>query len=317
MDLLAITSYFNPFRGKLRTQNYETFRKHLGIPLLTVEWSPEANFELGEKDADYLIQVSGGDLLWQKERLLNIGIEKARELGALNVAFLDCDIVFANPSWHRQVISALESWPVIQCYTHVNYLPLIDHVGMSREALTSAPPQLTLLSLAYELMQFDGLLAQQTTDEYPQPKPSFKSRTGNPGMAVAARLDGQSRWKHYEGNIVGGGDSVLMAAVVDHLDDLFLTHTFSPAHQENIRNWRTKNWPEKISLGFANNQIAHLWHGDLDKRKYAKRHALLVDCNYNPARDLDSAQHGALRFAKEKTKIRTVVTEYLISRDDA
>ena len=317
MDLLAITSYFNPFHGKLRKKNYETFRKHLGIPLLTVEWSPEARFELGEEDADYLIQVSGGDLLWQKERLLNIGIAKARELGVLNVAFLDCDIVFANPSWHRQVISGLESCPVIQCYTHINYLPLIDHVGMSREALTSFPPQLTRLSLAYELMQFDCLLAQQTIEDHLQPKPSFKSRTGNPGMAVAARLDEQSCWKHYEGNIVGGGDSVLMAAVVDQLDDLFLTRTFSPAHQENIRNWRTKNLPAKISLGFANNQIAHLWHGDLDKRRYVERHAILVDCDYDPARDLDSAQHGALRFAKEKTRIKTEVTEYLISRDDA
>ncbi len=317
MELLAISSYFNPFHGKLRKKNYETFRKYLGIPLLTVEWSPEANFELGEEDADYLIQVEGGDFLWQKERLLNIGIAKARELGASKLAFLDCDIVFADPDWHRQVNSALESCPVIQCYTHVNYLPMIDHADMSREAITSVPPELTKLSLAYELAQFDSLLAKQTIDEHPEPKPSFKSRTGNPGMAVAVRLDEQSGWEYYEGNIVGGGDSVFMAAVVNHLDDLFLTHTFSPAHQENIRSWRTNNLPGKISLGYANNQIVHLWHGDLHKRKYIERHAILVGCNYDPARDLDTAKYGALSFTKEKTRIKREVAEYLISRENS
>jgi len=59
----AITSYYNPLRGAHRRRNYDVFRRHLRMPLLTVEWSPEGRFELGPRDAEILVQLAGGGLL--------------------------------------------------------------------------------------------------------------------------------------------------------------------------------------------------------------------------------------------------------------
>ena len=82
----AITSYFNPARYKNRLSNFRVFRANLGVPLVTVELSFDGNFELSEKDSDILIQVSGGAVLWQKERLLNVAL-KCRIGHGTTVAF--------------------------------------------------------------------------------------------------------------------------------------------------------------------------------------------------------------------------------------
>ena len=89
----AITSYFNPVGFKRRLSNYRVFRANLAVPLVTVELSFDGRFELTDDDADILIQLSGGAVLWQKERLLNIAIQSVPK-NAKNIAWLDCDVIF-------------------------------------------------------------------------------------------------------------------------------------------------------------------------------------------------------------------------------
>ena len=314
MKLLAITSYFNPFQGGLRKQNYETFRKHLGVELLTVEWSPAAEFDLSEQDADYLVRVSGGDLLWQKERLLNIGLARAKELGASRVAFLDCDIVFSDSEWSRRVNTALNTHAIVQCFTHVNYLPPLDHSGMSREALTRHKPDFSRPSLAHELLKFGRFLPEQWDPK--NPNIHVGSLAGNPGLAVAISLDEQPKWRLYDGNIVGGGDGVLMAAATNHLDDFFSVRSLTRAHQDSIRAWKAENFPDGLPLGCASNQIFHLWHGEIAKRKYLERHAILLNHGYDPDSDLEHVQNAALSLLDDKENIRCDIADYLLSRED-
>ena len=113
--MLVITSYFNPMRSRRRLANYRTFRSRLNAPLFTVELSFDGRFELTPSDADHLIQLSGGDIMWQKERLLNIA------LGAVpgdveDVAWIDCDLVFES-TW--LAAGRETSFEISQCNTVV------------------------------------------------------------------------------------------------------------------------------------------------------------------------------------------------------
>ena len=74
-DLWAITSYYNPLAYRRRRDNYRSFRQRLGVPLLTVELAYGPQFELGEGDADLLLQRRGRAVLRPKERLLNLALE--------------------------------------------------------------------------------------------------------------------------------------------------------------------------------------------------------------------------------------------------
>ena len=94
--MLTVTSYFNPMRLRRRLANYQTFRSRLDVPLVTVELAFDGQFELTSSDADHLIQLSGGDIMWQKERLLNIALEAVPDK-VEDLAWIDCDLVFESP----------------------------------------------------------------------------------------------------------------------------------------------------------------------------------------------------------------------------
>ena len=108
----AITSYFNPVGYKRRLSNYRIFRANLGVPLVTVELSFDGEFELKEKDADILIQLSGGAVLWQKERLLNFAI-KAVPSDVKRIAWLDCDVILKRADWVEEAKRQLNEFNVI------------------------------------------------------------------------------------------------------------------------------------------------------------------------------------------------------------
>jgi hypothetical protein len=317
IPLMAITAYYNPFRGALRRQNYRCFRRLLGIPLLTVEWSQDGQFDLNDDDADLMVRVEGGDLLWQKERLLNLGIEKARKMqGVSCVALLDCDVVFTQPDWHARVVEALEGAFVVQCYDQVAHLPPLQLETMGRKDLAATPAQSSIASLAASLAQGHGIFNPKAgvSGEWPRGQVPL---AGNPGMATALRLD---RWPHlrlYEGNIVGGGDLVLLAALNQGLDEMFTHRAYSAAHQADIRRWARHEIPPRARLGHAANRLLHLWHGALEDRRYAQRQAVLAGHCYDPAIDLDPGREGPLGLIEGSHALRQGVKDYLSSRKDA
>ncbi len=112
-DFWAITSYFNPVRYRRRLSNFKIFRKHLTVPLVAVELAYSDDFELQEQDADILVQLRGGAVLWHKERLLNVAL-KALPRSCRKAAWLDCDIVFRSQDW-AQCASALLERVAIGC----------------------------------------------------------------------------------------------------------------------------------------------------------------------------------------------------------
>src|SRR5271154_221872 len=114
----AVTSYYNPVHYKRRLTTYRAFRENLGIPLVTVELSYDGNFELTENDADVLIPISGGAVLWQKERLLNLAIQSVPP-NVTNIAWLDCDVIFERSDWVDAANEQLNKFRVVQLFSNI------------------------------------------------------------------------------------------------------------------------------------------------------------------------------------------------------
>jgi len=72
--LWAVTAYFDPFGDGQRLPAYREFRRRLLAPLVAVELSFGDTFHLDEEDADIVVRLQGGAVLWQKERLLNLAL---------------------------------------------------------------------------------------------------------------------------------------------------------------------------------------------------------------------------------------------------
>ena len=189
--LWAITSYFNPVGYRRRRMNFRAFRERLGVPLVAAELSFDGRFELESDDAEIVLQRSDGDVMWQKERLLNLALSVLPPTCKF-VAWLDCDIVFERADWAEASIEALGRVPLVQPFSQDHHLHRDANLGDWEQKVEIGPRPSVAASFA------DGSLTTAT----------FLSRESDLGMvsmghAWAAR--GLIE-KHglYDARIVGG-----------------------------------------------------------------------------------------------------------------
>jgi GR25 family glycosyltransferase involved in LPS biosynthesis len=114
-----ITTYFNPCGYKALKNNYNRFYnhiKHFG-DVFPVELSLDGDFFIQHQNA---IRIQGNDrnIMWQKEALLNIGLEYLPK-EYQNVAWLDCDIIFLDKHWLTQLHSLLDDFYIVQLFSTV------------------------------------------------------------------------------------------------------------------------------------------------------------------------------------------------------
>lgn len=314
--LWALTTYFNPFRGALRARNYHRFRAHLKAPLLTVEWSPDGVFDLRPGDADILLQFSGGDILWQKERLLNLALPRV-PAGCEAVAVLDGDILLASDDWVELTLRALQKSSMVQVFRTAHYLT---------QQASAQPPQMALHELSTEYQLPSMTLALESGQGLYRQWPDAalfwtageSSLSGNPGLGAALRLDLLRRVGFYECNPVGAGDLVLMAAVCGRVDEMFAVRPYAPAHQAHIRQWAQRVRAAGLtSMATVPGDVYHLWHGLPADRRYAARLQMLAELDFYPRTHLEPTEQGPWRWADGADAQKRAVFDYLASRRDA
>lgn len=122
MSLWAVTASFHPPSEKARLSNFRCFRRQLSIPLLTVEWSATASYQLSDDEANRLVRLHEGDLMWQKERLLSIALRHLPE-NCDAILLIDAHILLPDPSWPERLKEALNLWLVVQPFREVHHLP--------------------------------------------------------------------------------------------------------------------------------------------------------------------------------------------------
>jgi hypothetical protein len=101
--LWVLTTYYNPAGYNRRRMNFKAFRRLLQQPLLVVELTRDGRRELSDDDGEIVIHLTGEDRLWQKERLLNLGVA-ALPRHVEFVAWIDCDLVFLDDEWAAKAV---------------------------------------------------------------------------------------------------------------------------------------------------------------------------------------------------------------------
>jgi hypothetical protein len=303
-DLWAITSYFNPVGYRRRLENYRVFRERLKIPLVAVELAYGADFELDESDAEILIQLRGGDVMWQKERLLNIALDAMPD-ACTKVAWLDCDIVFGNEEWSGQVSRLLERFALLQAFERVHDMPR----DFSPGALTKKAAEFSRFSVVSAIAA--GAPAFGCLAEDP-PGDRFKSARGH---AWAARREILADRGFYDANILGGGDRAMAAAVFGHFGAASMAHRMTSSHLEWYLAWAK---PFQATVGgavsFVGGDVFHLWHGEMKDRRGIERHTRLNGFGFDPATDIAIDPNGCWRWASDKPELHEYVRNYFQRR---
>ncbi len=303
--LWAITCYFNPAGWKRRLYNYRVFRERLNAPLVTVELSFGGRFSLGPGDADVLVQLDDGDVLFQKERLLNVA------LGSLpaecsEIAWIDADIVFGFDDWERRTREALQRYAMLHMFSErFDLLPesLPEEIpGWSRPA--------DRISLGARFCR--GEIT--TADLWPK-NPRMRGTAW--GLAWAARREVFDRHGFYDACVLASGDVALFCAAIGAVDAGLLREKMNEASYKHYVEWAVP-FSETVqgSLGYIEGPIFHLWHGATEHRRYSTNVTELRDLDFDPASDIALTAQGCWRWNSDKPELHAHVRQYFRDRNE-
>lgn len=304
-DLWAITAFFNPVGYERKYLNYRRFRDRLGVPLLAIELGYRDAFELADCDAEIVVHLRGQDVLWQKERLLNLAVE-ALPASCRKVVWVDCDIVFDEPDWPETTSLALDRFALVQPYSRAfrtppgwttddpvppteptRPAPALIAAGMSAKACLEVPASHVGLCLGYAWAAHRDLLKQHLL---------------------------------YDACIVGGGDAAITRAAYGRSDDVVRLLSMNAARAEHYLRW-AKRFHDEVggSVGYVEGTVFHLWHGETANRRYRERQQELSGFDFDPTDDIAIDHNGTWRWNSNKQAMHASVQAYFSSRreDDA
>jgi hypothetical protein len=306
-EFWAITAYFNPMHWPRRLANYRAFRSRVQIPLVAVELGYDGQYDLKSGDADILIQIPGTDVMWQKERLFNVALAHV-PFTIQNIACLDSDIYLQRDDVWHEAARALDHFPIIQLYSEVFYLdrdfPLDFH--LMRAALPACPGFSCLQSQGHTPLE---LCNPAWTNPADLPPVTY-------GLAWAFRRELFAKRGFYDSWIVGGGTRVHFFAAHGHYAEASAAFQFQSAMHEHYCAWAQEFYAAvRGQWGYIPGQIAHLWHGDLSRRKHRRRYREFAQHQFDPTTDIVVDARGAWRFGSDKPAMHQYLREYISSRE--
>ncbi len=313
--LWVITSYFNSQNYDRRYKNFQAFRRNLRAPLLVVELSKSGAFQLTPNDADILIQLTGDDTIWQKERLLNLAME-ALPGEADYVAWVDCDVIFADEFWAQRAQEKLSKHSqLMQLFAAATHLTS----DVPLETLTAAqcknlPHGIVEPSISKELAEGKRDIVQLWTKRLSAGSRDLGPLV-TPGISWGARREDIQAISLYDRNVIGGGDSVVIGATVE-IEKFIALRPFTAAHAEDMRLWAEglRRRFSRDTLTYLPGGLFHLWHGAFEHRSYYTRYRVLMDNDYSPGRDLELAENGAWRWRDPHGPLADGLRGYFASR---
>jgi hypothetical protein len=305
--LWAITSYFNPVGFASRLNNFQTFRANLDVPLVVVELSFDGMFELRSDDAEIVVQIKGGDTLWQKERLLNVALGYLPD-DCDQVAWLDCDIVFAAQDWAQRAQKALREVPLIHLFR--------ERWNLARCAQIPFPVDEWACNSKSESIAFKIAARTVEPDDFRKSNAPL-SRKSTAGLAWAARRDLLATHGFYDACILGSGDRAILCAAMGYFDYGIDAAGLRGRQIQHYLAWaRPFHRDVGGRVGFIDGRVFHLWHGDLENRQYAQRLEGLGQFEFDPFTDIVLDPSGCWRWKNGKAEMHSYVKRYFESRKE-
>jgi hypothetical protein len=299
-DLAVVSCFFNSQDYQSKQEALEVFSKAMrssGIPLYM------AGATLGGEDSVVAVakdayHFRGGEVMWQKERLLNLLI---RRLPArfTKIAWIDADILFENPDWAVDTSRLLNNVMVVQPYSHCFRLrphhQAYNGEGERLQAFTAVRNALPRFAQSgpYELH-------------------------GHTGYAWAARREFLTAIGLYDAAIGGTADHLMAHAFAGDFASQCIRATvgdLSSGFAWHFRHWAESAWDiVHGSMGVVDGAALHLWHGEHHNRGYVTRNTELISLGFDPLRHLVAGRSGLWRWSSDGQRFRGFVDSYFKSR---
>jgi hypothetical protein len=202
----------------------------------------------------------------------------------------------------------LDKYPILQPYSACIRLP----AGAGPEQFPSA-------ALDREILQGndEGTYSKSVCSRMS----GFRKRfTGSTGYVWCARRGLLDKVGFYDRCIVGGADREMALAALYPPGKIPEQNirSFCPRLRAHIGAWHTRvHQVVNGRIGYRKGVIHHLFHSASQDRKYAERHQILLDCDFDPETDVLIDEQGCLQFAPDREELAQQICTYFENRREA
>ena len=291
--LYVIAVISNPARFQRRYQLFNEFcermKKEPQVQLVTVELQQSSRPFM----TDATIKLRTEHELWYKENLINIAVRHLPKDWEY-MAWIDADLDFQNKDWVRETIEQLQTYKVVQLFTHC-----ID------------------MGIKYETLQVHtGIIyAHCNGEKYVTPQ-----KYGNyfhVGYAWAIRRDAyDSIGGLIDFAILGSSDNHMSLSLLGLVDES-LNKRLHPNYIKLCKIFQERcanNIKKKV--GYVHGTIMHYFHGNKISRGYQSRWSILVENQFDPLSDIYKDSNGLWQLDDKKIKLRDGIIRYFRERDE-
>ncbi len=294
--LYVIAVVSNPARFERRYQLFNEFcvrmRKEPQVVLVTVELQQGSRPYI----TDATIRLRTEYEVWYKENLINIAVQHLPENWEY-MAWIDSDISFQNINWARETIEQLQTYKVIQLFTHC-----ID-LGMKGETLH------VHTGIMYAYINGEIHSNHKFHGQY--------SKYFHVGYAFGIRRDAyNSIGQLPEFPILGSADNHLALALLGLVDGS-LNRNLHPNYILLCRILQERCERHiKRDVGYIHGTILHNFHGNKADRKYQSRWNILVENQFDPLVDIYKDCNNLWVLNDNKPKLRDEIRRYFRERNE-
>jgi hypothetical protein len=268
-----------------------------------VELAFGETFELQDGDADVLLQLRGQDIMWQKERLLNLAVA-ALPPSCRKVTWLDCDLIFAAPDWAERTSRLLDRFPLVQPFSRAYRTPRGWHPE------TDGDRGADILHATAHVIE-SGVPADACLRGWGE---DMRFATGMAWAAARPVLDAHGL---YDASIIGGGDSALLRAAYGYFDATAERLRLDARRERHYRAW-AEPFFDAIDgeVGFVPGDVCHLWHGTVENRRYMTRFDDFAAFQFDPDEDIALDESRIWRWNSDKKDMHAYLRAYFDSRKE-
>jgi hypothetical protein len=264
-----------------------------GIPLFLAELSFD-NYPFILPHGEQNLRLSGRDVLWHKERLLNLVIDRLPPQYT-KVAWIDADVIFPDERWYRWASGLLDAFDLIQLFDRLQQQ---DNDGQP-------------------IRELHGLAAS-VADGAPAPF-KFDTSATWPGLAWAGKRDLIAAHGLLDRFVLGGADTYMSVAAFNLADTWSGWHIqiLTPRLRQYWTDWATGFFGDvQGRVGFVPTTVIQLGHGTAANRQYVDRMETLCKYDYDPCRDISAGEDGVWRWSSGKDDLHSAVSRYFERRQE-
>lgn len=266
-EAVIIACYFNPQRNPYRLKAfriwYESIKhlKHEIVECVIGDSIPEL---INEFPSTHITRIYTKNLLWHKESLLN-NIVKQLPQEYKYVFWLDTDITFTNDNWLVEAVEVLQTNNLVQPFEYCIHLEKDQtkpHFDVTHEYEYASKPNYRHPNM-WKSFGANHEIGNSNNTNY--------DAHGHVGFAWGARREVLDAVPLYDKALVGGADHIIAHAGAGQIGHSCITKSFTE-DIESVNQWSKKFYSVvQGKIGYVEGDLYHIWHGDLDKRKYLKR----------------------------------------------